>query len=166
MPGPDISKIVTKGWPVVLEMAETLPGPPDVVWRLITDWEHQDDWMLEASDFVVTSQQREGVGVEAEATIKIAGVTTRDKVRVIGWEPQKRLAIEHLGWVSGKGEIFLTSLGGTRTHLFWREELYPPVGVAGALGITAFKPVMYRIFKRDLRVLAGLVRAAASRSST
>ena len=144
----------------MLEMAETLPGPPEVVWRLITDWEHQDDWMLEASDFVVTSDIREGVGVEAEATIKIAGITTRDKVRVLGWEPHHRLAIEHLGWVSGKGEMFLTKLGGDRTHLFWREHLYPPLGLAGALGITAFKPVMYRIFKRDLKVLAGLVRAA------
>ena len=157
-----VGQVVRAGWPVVLEMAETLPGPPDVVWRLITDWEHQDDWMLEASDFVVTSDIREGVGVEAEATIKIGGISTRDKVRVIGWEPEHRLAIEHLGWVSGKGEMFLTKLGGDRTHLFWREHLYPPLGVAGALGITAFKPVMYRIFKRDLKVLAGLVRAASS----
>lgn len=156
-----IANTVRKGWPVVLEMAETLPGPPEVVWRLLTDWEHQDDWMLEASDFVVTSEAREGVGVEAEATIKIAGITTRDKVRVVGWEPGHRLAIEHLGWVSGKGEMFLTKLGGDRTHLFWREHLYPPLGFAGALGISAFKPVMYRIFKRDLKVLAGLVRAAS-----
>lgn len=155
-----ITDTLRKGWPVVLEMAETLPGPPDVVWRLLTDWEHQDDWMLEASDFVVTSEVREGVGVEAEATIRIAGISTRDKVRVVGWEPEHRLAIEHLGWVSGRGEMFLTKLGGDRTHLFWREHLHPPLGFAGALGISAFKPVMYRIFKRDLKVLAGLVRAA------
>ena len=152
--------VVTKGWPILLEMSETLPGPPTVVWALITDWEHQDDWMLEASDFVVTSEQREGVGVEAEATIRIAGISTRDKVRVTGWEPEKRLAIEHRGWVSGRGEIFLTPLNGDRTHLYWREELHPPLGFAGALGITAFKPMMYRIFKRDLRVLASLTRAA------
>ncbi len=145
----------------MLEMSETLPGPPEVVWRLITDWEHQGDWMLEASHFVVLSEAREGVGVEAEATVKIAGISTRDKVRVTAWEPQKRLGIAHEGWVSGSGDLYLTPLGGGRTHLYWREELFPPLGVAGALGITAFKPVMYRIFKRDLKVLAGLVRAAA-----
>ena len=154
-----VPRVVKKGWPVVLEMAETLPGPPDIVWELITDWEHQGDWMLEASDFVVTSEQREGIGVEAEATITIGGITTRDKVRVVGWEPPRRLAIEHLGWVSGRGEIYLTPLGRDRTHLFWREELEPPVGLLGAVGITAFKPVMRRIFKRDLRVLSGLTRA-------
>ena len=154
-----VPRVVKKGWPVVLEMAETLPGPPDIVWELITDWEHQGDWMLEASDFVVTSEQHEGIGVEAEATITIGGITTRDKVRVVGWEPPRRLAIEHLGWVSGRGEIYLTPLGRDRTHLFWREELEPPVGLLGAVGITAFKPVMRRIFKRDLRVLSGLTRA-------
>ena len=154
-----VPRVVKKGWPVVLEMAETLPGPPDIVWELITDWEHQGDWMLEASDFVVTSEQREGIGVEAEATITIGGITTRDKVRVVGWEPPRRLAIEHLGWVSGRGEIYLTPLGRDRTHLFGREELEPPVGLLGAVGITAFKPVMRRIFKRDLRVLSGLTRA-------
>jgi uncharacterized protein YndB with AHSA1/START domain len=157
----ELPQVIKSGWPVVLEMAHTLPGPPEVVWRLITDWEHQDDWMLEASDFVVLSEVREGVGVEAEATIKIGGIKTRDKVRVTAWEPKKRLGIAHEGWVSGSGEIFLTKLGGDRTHLFWREELFPPLGFAGALGITAFKPIMHRIFQRDLRVLEGLVRAAA-----
>ncbi len=138
-----------------------MPGPPDVVWDLITDWEHQDDWMLEASDFVVTTEQREGVGVEAEATITIGGIKTRDRVRVVGWEPPKRLAIEHLGWVTGVGEIHLTPLGTDRTHLFWREDLSPPLGMLGALGMIGFKPLMRRIFERDLRVLSGLVRAHA-----
>jgi carbon monoxide dehydrogenase subunit G len=141
-------------------METTVPAPPEVVWRLITDWERQGDWMLEASDFVVTSAHREGVGVEAEATIKIAGIKTRDKVRVTGWEPPRRLAIEHLGWVSGAGEIYVVPSGPGRSHLFWREELYPPLGLLGALGLTAFKPVMRRIFVRDLDVLVGLAASA------
>jgi len=143
-------------------MGATLPGPPEVVWRLITDWEHQGDWMLEATDFVITSDHREGTGVEGQATVRIAGIATRDKVSVIGWEPDKRLVIRHDGWVSGEGEMLLTALDSERTHLFWREELYPPLGLLGALGLTMFRPLMRRVFERDLRVLAGLVRVAAS----
>jgi uncharacterized protein YndB with AHSA1/START domain len=158
---PEAPRFVRAGWTSVLEMSQTVPGPPEVVWDLITDWEHQNDWMLEASDFKVISEHKEGVGVEAEATIKIAGIKTRDKVRVVGWEPNRRLAIEHLGWVRGKGEIHLTPLGKDRTHVFWREELQPPVGMLGALGLSSFKPIMRRIFRRDLRVLASLVRARA-----
>ena len=161
----DLGRTVSRGWPVSIEVAQTVPGPPPIVWELITDWEHQDDWMLEASDFKVISEQREGVGVEAEATIKIGGITTRDVVRVTGWEPNRRLAIEHEGWVSGHGEIHLTPLGNDRTHIFWREELTPPIGMLGAVGLTAFKPLMARIFKRDLRVLSGLVRARATAAS-
>ncbi|MPZ70226.1 MAG: hypothetical protein GEU71_11970 [Actinobacteria bacterium] len=153
--------VLRTGWPVVLDMAATMPGPPEVVWRLITDWEHQDDWMLEASDFVVLTEQREGIGVEAEASITIGGITTRDRVRVSRWEVEKVLGIEHLGWVSGEGEIFITPVGET-THLFWRETLKPPLGILGTIGLTLFKPLMSRIFRRDLRVLQSLVRAAGS----
>ena len=138
-----------------------MPGPPSVVWRLITDWENQGDWMLEASDFTVLSEQREGVGVVAEATVTIGGISTRDRVTVVGWEPERLLVIEHQGWVSGMGELLLAPTSDDTTFLFWRETLHPPLGPLGAIGITAFKPLMRRVFARDLRVLEGLVRAAS-----
>jgi uncharacterized protein YndB with AHSA1/START domain len=148
-----------RGVPIEIDMAETMPGPPEIVWELITDWEHQDDWMLEASNFRVTSERREGVGVEAEATIRMGGLTTRDRVRVAAWQPGRLLAIEHRGWVSGRGEIYLTPLGRGLTHVFWREVLEPPLGIVGTAGLWVFRPWMGRVFRRDLRVLAALVRA-------
>ncbi|MEA2461547.1 MAG: hypothetical protein QOH90_1724 [Actinomycetota bacterium] len=159
----DFAAAIRKTRPVVLEMAQTLPCTPEIAWELVTDWEHQDDWMLEASDFVITSEKREGVGVEGEATVKIAGITTRDKVRVVKWEPPRHLAIEHEGWVSGRGDMSFTPLGPDRTHMYWREELQPPLGVLGSIGIVTFKPLMLRIFKKDLRVLASLARARSKR---
>ena len=150
--------ILREGWPVTVEVADTMPGPARTVWGLITDWEHQDEWMLEASNFVVLSGRREGVGVVAQASVSIGGITTRDEVRVVAWEPERLLGIEHGGWVAGRGEVYLTPLGD-RTHVYWREVLYPPLGLVGALGITAFKPLMSSTFGRDLRVLRGLVRA-------
>jgi uncharacterized protein YndB with AHSA1/START domain len=145
--------------PIIITLAREMPGPPDVVWELITDWEHQDDWMLEASDFVVTTPFREGVGVEAEATIRIGGIKTRDRVRVLVWDPPRRLTIEHLGWVSGSGDIALTPITDGRTLLVWKEQLLPPLGPLGAFGMRSLRPVMSRVFLRDLRVLEGLVRA-------
>ena len=142
-----------------IELSRVLPGPPDVVWDLLTDWEHQDDWMLEASDFVVTSDIREGVGVEAEATIRMGGLRTRDRVRVCVWEPPRRLGIDHLGWVSGTGMITLTALADGSTRADWVESLRPPFGAVGAFGLRAYRPLLRRTFARDLRVLEGLVRA-------
>ncbi len=143
-----------------ISLHRNLPGPPELVWRLITDWEHQDDWMLEATEFELVGEQREGVGVEAKATIRIAGVTTRDRIRVTAWEPPRLLRIEHLGWVKGTGDLILspTSEG---TYLHWTESLFPPLGVLGHLGLGLLRPYMRRIFARDLRVLESLVRVAS-----
>jgi hypothetical protein len=118
--------------------------------------------MLEAKDFAITTPFREGVGVEGEATVSIGGIRTRDRVRVTRWEPGKRLTIEHEGWVSGVGEMILTRVGPTSTHLFWREELDPPMGTLGAIGMSVFRPLMKRIFERDLKVLASLSEKAAA----
>jgi uncharacterized protein YndB with AHSA1/START domain len=143
--------------PVVIDLSTTLPGPPAVVWALITDWENQDKWMLEASEFVVTSPHREGVGVEATATIRVGGIKTHDPIRVDVWEPERRLGIEHRGWVKGRGDLTLEPDGaGTRMH--WREELHPPWGVLGSVGLRLYAPVLARTFRRDLELLAALVQ--------
>jgi carbon monoxide dehydrogenase subunit G len=142
----------------VIELLETMPGPLELVWELITDWEHQSDWMLEAASFEVIGEQRAGVGVEARATVRIAGIRTRDRVRVSMWEPPRILVIDHLGWVKGSGEIQLAPIqGGTRMR--WRETLFAPrlLGPFGRIGLRLFRPLMRRIFRRDLRVLRSLV---------
>jgi carbon monoxide dehydrogenase subunit G len=149
--------------PVVIEVLDTLPGPPEVVWELLTDWEHQGDWMLEASRFEVIGEQREGVGVEARATVRIGGLRTRDRIRVSMWEPPRILVIDHLGWVKGAGEIQLVPIReGTRIR--WRETLFAPriLGPVGRVGLRLFAPLMQRTFQRDLKVLRGLVRLRAS----
>ena len=151
--------------PLVIELFDTMPGPPEVVWDLLTDWEHQGDWMLEASDFRVVGDQREGVGVEAKATVRIAGIRTRDRIRVSMWEPPRILVIDHLGWVKGAGEIQLVPIReGTRIR--WRETLFAPrmLGPVGRLGLRLAAPLMRRIFRRDLRVLRSLVRSRSSGS--
>jgi hypothetical protein len=144
--------------PIAIELGAELDGPPDIVWTLLTDWERQGEWMLEASDFEVVSPHREGVGVEALATVRIGGISTRDRIRVDVWEPQRHLGIVHLGWVAGRGDLRLQPLDGGRTRLSWREELVPPWGVLGAMGLRVFKPLLARVFRRDVRVLAELVR--------
>jgi carbon monoxide dehydrogenase subunit G len=143
----------------VIEVLDTMPGPPEVVWELITDWEHQGDWMLEASRFEVIGDRREGVGVEAKATVRIGGLRTRDRIRVSMWEPPRILVIDHLGWVKGAGEIQLVpTREGTRMR--WRETLFAPrlLGVLGRLGLRVLTPLLHRTFQRDLRVLRSLVR--------
>ena len=130
--------------------------PAEAVWPWLVDWEGLPRWMREMRNVRVVGPQREGLGVEAEATVRIGGVTTRDRIRVTRWEPPAVLEIAHLGWVTGSGYMELSpSEQGTR--LFWRETLVPPWGVLGRLGMVLIRPLMRLTFRRDLRRLRALV---------
>jgi uncharacterized protein YndB with AHSA1/START domain len=133
-----------------------IPQPPHVVWPFLVDWERLDRWMKEARDFQVVGAQRSGVGVEAEATVRIAGFTTRDRIRVTRWQPPEVLELAHLGWVKGTGSMRLSPTA-QGSHLWWREELVPPWGPLGWLGMKLVGPVIGRTFRRDLELLRTLV---------
>ena len=141
---------------VVIPLRIVIAAPAERIWRYLVDWERLDRWMHEASDFEVVSAQREGVGVEAEATVRLAGFRTRDRIRVTRWEPPSILEIAHLGWVRGEGYMELSPTEDG-TELFWRERLIPPWGVIGWIGLRIFKPLMRRQFAGDLRSLKRLV---------
>jgi carbon monoxide dehydrogenase subunit G len=144
--------------PVHVVTTVGLHRPPDAVWPFLVDWERLDRWMEEIRDVRVTSEHREGVGVEAEATVRIGGLSTRDRIRVTRWEPPTVLEIAHLGWVRGAGymELSPTEEG---SRLFWRETLIPPWGILGSAGFRLFLPMMRRVFRRDVHRLRDVVRA-------
>lgn len=131
----------------------------ETVWPYLVDWEHLGDWMLEASEFDVTSASREGVGVTSEATIKMLGISARDAIEVTRWEPPHVLEIAHVGRVGGSGVMTLrpTPQG---CRLDWVETLRPPFGVAGWLSFRLFRWLFRRTFMRDLGALRRLVEGA------
>lgn len=147
------------GPPVEIDMSIRINAAPEVVWSYLVDWENLELWMLEGKGFKVTSPHREGVGVTAEATIRIAGVTTTDPVEVTRWEPPHALEIAHKGWVAGEG-LMECRPAPWGTFLVWKETLHPPLGLPGAVGIRFFKPIMRKTFERDLRLLKQLVERA------
>jgi len=139
-----------------IDLSTTIAAPRAAVWRYLVDWEGLHRWMSELSALRITSAQREGVGVEGEATVRIGGITTMDRIRVTAWDPPASLTIEHLGWVSGSGVMGCDEAGAS-TRFWWRESLRPPLGVLGALGMRALTPVMRRTFEADVRRLKALV---------
>jgi uncharacterized membrane protein len=147
------------GPPVEIEMSTRIEAPPEVVWPYLVDWENLDTWMLEGKGFKVTSPHREGLGVTAEATIRVAGISTTDPVEVTRWEPPEVLEISHQGWVAGTG-LMLCRAAPWGTFLYWKEILHPPMGLPGAIGLRLFKPILLRTFERDLRLLKELVEKA------
>lgn len=141
-------------------MAIALPAPPEQVWPWLVDWERLGEWMKEASGFEVIGDQREGLGVRAKASVRIAGITTTDTVVVSRWEPPHWLEIRHRGWVKGSGLMHCRPTP-SGSYLWWRESLIPPGAfpwrLATGAGLHALAPVMQRVFARDLRELRRLL---------
>jgi uncharacterized protein YndB with AHSA1/START domain len=142
--------------PITITMSVEIRRPAEAVWPHLVDWEALPRWMREMRSVRVIGPQREGVGVEAVAAVRIGGITTRDPIRVTRWEPPSILEIAHLGWVRGSGymELSPTEAG---TRLFWRETLVPPLGLAGRLGLLLYRPLLARTFRRDLAILRSLI---------
>jgi uncharacterized membrane protein len=147
--------------PVHLVTSIDIRRPAEAVWAWLVDWEQLPRWMREMRSVRVLGTQREGVGVEAVATVRVGGVSTTDPIVVTRWEPPSVLEIEHRGWVRGVGYMEL-SPAEEGTHVFWRESLVPPWGFLGRVGFRVYRPLLARTFARDLERLRALVEGLPS----
>jgi uncharacterized membrane protein len=147
---------------VRLEVSVEADAPRQVVWDVLTHWERQSEWMLDAKAVEVLTPAREGVGVTIRCPTNLLGVTVEDVMRVTDWREPELLEVTHLGKViTGSGAFTLVELTPTRTRIDWWEEVDPPFGRLGEVGATLLVlPVLRRIFTRSLRNLAALAEAA------
>jgi hypothetical protein len=143
---------------VRLEVERTVEAPREVVWDVLTRWERQPEWMLDAKEVHVLTPQREGVGVTLRCPTNLMGFTVQDVMRVTGWREPSYLEVTHLGnIITGYGAFELEAEGPDRTRLRWWEEVDPPLGALGEWGAsTLVLPVLERIFSRSLGRLARL----------
>lgn len=139
-------------------------APRPVVWEVLTDWERQPDWMVDALAVELLTPYREGTGVTLRCPTRLLGATVDDVMRVTRWEPPARLEVVHLGRViAGTGAFELAEdavTGGT--ELTWWEEIRPPLGAVGAwTARTVVGPLVARLFRRSLDHLAVAAEQAA-----
>lgn len=150
-----------------VEVSRYVFAPPHVVWAVLTDWERQADWMVDARSVTVTSEHREGTGVTVRCPTNVLGVTVDDEMRVTEWVDGERLTVEHLGALitgSGTFELEPTSVG---TRIVWSEQIDPPLGPVGELGARlVVKPYVERLFSRSVGNLKQLCEREARRERT
>ncbi|MEX0836077.1 MAG: SRPBCC family protein [Nitriliruptor sp.] len=144
-----------------LEVAVDAAAPQQVVWDVLTTWERQSEWMLDARSVEVLTPEREGLGVTIRCPTNLLGVTVEDVMRVTAWSAPDLLEVTHLGAIiTGAGAFELTAFGPDRTRIDWWEEVDPPLGRLGEWGASAFVlPILRRIFTRSLTNLARLAEA-------
>jgi uncharacterized protein YndB with AHSA1/START domain len=113
-------------------------APAETVWNAVTDWEHQDAWMLGT---VTHAYGPPGVGQRLAAFTGVGKLGFLDTIRVIEWEPPRRCVVEHTGTVvRGLGIVEVEPLDEETCRLHWREELDLPYGWLGRLGWFVVRP--------------------------
>lgn len=151
-----------------LELTRTIAAPRAVVWSVLTEWERQPEWMVDAQAVYVLTPQRTGEGVTIRCPTNLFGITVQDVMRVSRWEELAHLEVVHLGRIiTGRAAFELAELGPAETHLTWWEEVTPPLGRLGEWGAsTLVLPLLRRLFARSLDNLAALAEDEAAASAS
>jgi len=93
-----------------------------------------------------------GVGTKMNVPTRIGPLRTTDVMTVVEWVEGRLIAVEHVGAVSGKGR-FEISPSGSGTELRWSEILEFPWWLGGAVGAWLARPVLRRVWSRNLQAL-------------
>ncbi len=84
---------------------------------------------------------------------KVLGVPfITDKLKVVAWEPPRRLVVRHLGLVRGTGEWRLERTGD-RTRFRWTEDLTLGVPLVGDIALHVYAPMLRWVHRRSIASL-------------
>jgi carbon monoxide dehydrogenase subunit G len=133
-----------------------LRASPDRVWEILTDWEGQASWMPDVAWIRALGPER-ALGARLAVRTKVLRIPlVTDELRVTEWEPPRRLAVEHRGFVRGGGEWVLEPADGG-TLFIWRESFRMPPPLLGDLALWAYAPMQRRTLRRSTGNLRRLV---------
>lgn len=108
-------------------------APAELVWRRVTDWAGQGDWML-GTRVAVTHGDGRSVGSRLRAVTGVGPVGFTDTMEIVEYVEHGpwRAVVRHTGKVvRGDGVFEVVELGAARSRLLWSELLDLPLGRAG-----------------------------------
>jgi carbon monoxide dehydrogenase subunit G len=141
---------------VRFEEQATIAAPPERVWRVLSDWERQAEWMPDVAWVHLRGPER-GLGARLEVRTKVFGVPlATDTVEVTTWDPPRRLAIRHIGVVLGTGEWQLAPVPGGSVFT-WSEAFRMPPPRLGDLGLWLYSPWQRMMLRKSIRNLKRIV---------
>ncbi len=144
-----------------IRVGTTIDAPPAVVWAAVESIERHVEWMAEAIEIRFAGEQRRGVGTTFECVTRVGPFRVTDRMVVTEWSPGRAMAIEHRGRITGRGRFRLRRLPNGRTRFSWTERLRFPWSLGGPVGALAVKPVLRRIWRKNLHRLAARVASTS-----
>lgn len=131
-----------------------LDAPPERVWNDLANIASHVEWMADATAIRFLSPQTTGSGTRFECDTKIGPITMTDVMEITEWVPGKVMGVRHSGVVTGEGRFTLRKARHGRTQFHWSERLRFPAWMGGPVGAFAAKPILRRVWRRNLARLA------------
>lgn len=128
------------------------------MWDAAADLASHAEWMADARSITFETAQRRGPGTRLRVETRIGPLRTNDLMVVDEWLEGRVIGVEHRGLVTGRGRFeLLPTAGGTR--FTWREELAFPWFLGGHLTAWLARPVLARLWRRNLAGLKARLEA-------
>ena len=144
---------------MMLELTVDVKAPAEEVWRGITDWPAQGEWIL-ATDVRAVGGAAHEVGGRIEAWTGLGPIGFLDTMVITEWDPPRRVVVDHTGAVvRGLGIMEVVSAGPQAAKLLWGEDLEVPGGRLGQAGWPLVRPFAAAGVRRSLVRFAGLVES-------
>ncbi len=143
-----------------LELAVDIAADADTVFRGVTDWTAQREWML-GTDVVPVFGNGVGQGARLEAWTGLGRLGFLDTMTVTEWDDRARsVTVLHTGKVvRGGGKMSVQELGAGSSRFVWSEWLDLPLGLIGRMGWPVVRPVFRAGVQQSLRNFADLVES-------
>jgi hypothetical protein len=140
---------------IELTVPVDVDAPAAAVWRKVTDWEGQGDWMLGTRVRVTGEGDGRRLGATLSAVTGIGPFGVTDRMEIVEWTPPRRCVVRHLGRaVRGDGVFEVVALDADRARVLWSELLDLPLGRLGALGWPVVRPAFRAGVAFSLRRMA------------
>jgi len=151
---------------ITLSAARVVDGTAEEVWKVITDWEGQREW-IPLTEVEVRSEQRVGVGTRCYALsgwqVGPVPIGLPDHFVVTEWNPPHRLVVQHVGRLFVGDGVFELTGRGRQTLVRLTERVRTPAGRLGDLALAVAEPIMTFGILHSISRLGTRVREVGSR---
>jgi hypothetical protein len=137
-----------------IRVATTIDAQPAQVWADLQDVASHVEWMEDAVAIRFLGPSRRGAGTRYECDTKVGPFRLTDVMEITEWTPGRSMGVRHVGLVTGEGHFVLKRKRDGRTRFVWQERLRFPWWLGGPVTAVAAKPVLRRIWRRNLGNLA------------
>jgi Polyketide cyclase / dehydrase and lipid transport len=145
---------------VELTVPVDVNAPVEAVWRTVTDWPGQGEWIIGTRVEVEGGGDGRRLGARLRAFTGVGPVGFLDTMEIVEWDPPLRCLVRHTGKVvRGDGVFEVVALDSERARFLWTELVDLPLGAVGVLGWRAALPAVRWGIARSLQKMARLCEA-------